>query len=646
MGTTSSTSIFTGSSAYSQDFQNVINRAVAIASLPIQTLTNQQTTLNDQSTALQGLDSKLTALQTAVSDIEDALSGSAFQTEISDTDVVSASLASGAVEGVYAIQVNKVGSYATSLSAGAWDASGSPKTYTLLIGNKDYTLTPADNSAASVAAAINAQYGTLIRATAVNVGPGDTRLSLQSTTLGPTTLDVFSIPSDDTPTSLQQQSAAGYAVSQTTTAWDSSGSPATYTLVIGGNSYSISPVDNTADSVAAAINSQYGDQVQATVIDLGTSGSHDYRIRLEGITEGAQTLDLQKVPGTSLQTQQNAATSRTAATWDGADAPAGNRFVYTLVIGNSNYKFTPADNSAETLASTINSLYGSQLRATVVDLDPGGSHDYRISLQSKTGGSPVLDLQKTTTASLQTEKTAGALAEYEVGGSGVVTTSNTRSISIADGVTLNLLSSSTSPVNVTVTRSSSVLSTALSSFADAYNTMADEIAGQHGQSAGVLQGQSILSSISRALSSISTYSSSDGQINVLTTLGLELQTDGHIQYNSFKLIGADITNSVGVTSFLGSSSGGGWLKAATDALKGLQDPTQGLVKTTEANLQTQIASMAKTIAEKQSKVDEMQIHLQNQMAAADALLASMEQQYTFISSMFAAQETANRMYSA
>ncbi len=645
MGTTGSTSIFTGSSAYSQDFQNVINRAVAIASLPIQTLTNQQTTLNDQSTALQGLDTKLTALQSAVSAIGESLNGSAFDTEISNTAVVSASLASGAVEGVYSIKVNKIGSYATSLSAANWDASGSPKTYTLLIGNKDYSITPSDNSAASVAAAINAQYGTLVRATAVNVGAGDTRVSLQSTTLDPTTLDIFQIPSTNTPVSLQQQSS-GYAISQTSKAWDSSGSPATYTLIVGGNSYSIAPADNTADSVAAAINAQYSDQVQASVIDLGTGSSHDYRIRLEGTAEGAQSLDLQKVPGTSLQTQQNPVTSRSAATWDASDAPGGNRFVYTLAIGSTKYNFTPADNSATTVASTINSLYGGQVRASVIDLGTGGAHDYRISLQSKTGGSPVLDLKKTTTASLQNQTTAGALAEYEMNGSGVVATSNSRSVTVANGVTFNLLSSSASAVDVTVTRSTSALSSALSSFADAYNSVVNDLAQHHGQSGGVLQGQSILSSISRALSGISTYSASSGPVNVLTSLGLELQTDGQIQYNSFKLLATDITNSTGVNAFLGSSTGSGWLKAATDALKGLEDPTVGLLKTTESNLKTQISNLGNTITDKQSKVDALQIQLQNKLAAADALLASMEQQYSFMSSMFAAQDTARKMYSA
>ncbi len=646
MGTTSSTSLFTGSSAYSKDFQNVIDRAVAIASLPIQVLTNQQTALNEQSTALAGLDTKLSALQSAVSAIEDALSGSAFQTEVSNEAVVSASLASGATEGVYSIKVNKIGSYATSLSTAAWDSSGDPKTYTLLIGNKDYTITPADNSAATIAATINAKYGDLVRATAVNVVPGDTRISLQSTTLDPTTLDLFQIPSSYTPTGLQQQSAAGYAVSQSGKTWDSSGEPATYTLVAGGTSYSISPAGNTADQVAAAINSQHGDQVQATVVDLGTGTSHDYRIRLEAVAEGVQTLDLQKAPGASLQIQQNAATSRTTATWDGGDAPAGNRFVYTLAIGGTKYSFTPTDNSAATVASTINSLYGTKVHATVIDLGTGGAHDYRISLQNRTAGTPpALDLLKTTAASLQTQKTAGALAEYEVNGSGVVATSNTRSASVADGVTLNLLSSSTSPVDVTVTRSTSVLSAALSSFADAYNAAADEIAKQHGESAGALRGDSILASVSRALRDISTYNAADGQFNALTSLGLELMKDGHIRYNSFQLAAADFTNSAGVTSFLGSANGG-WLKAATDALNGLQDPTRGLLQSTETNLHAQIARLGKTIAEKQTKVDALQIQMQNRLAAADALLASMEQQYSFMSAMFSAQDTARKMYSA
>ena len=60
MSTTSTTSssVFSGNSRYSADFQAVIDRTVAIASLPISQLNAQKTSLSDQPTALTGLDGK------------------------------------------------------------------------------------------------------------------------------------------------------------------------------------------------------------------------------------------------------------------------------------------------------------------------------------------------------------------------------------------------------------------------------------------------------------------------------------------------------------------------------------------------------------------------------------------------------------
>src|ERR1039457_6436989 len=160
--TSNPTGIFTGTSAYSQDFQNVINRAVAIASLPITLLTNQQTTLTNQSNELSTIDTKFTALQTAIQGISDAMSGSSYQATISDPTSVSASLSDGVAEGVYSINVENVGSYATSLSTNTWDStagpSGNPSTYALKIGTQSYSFTPSDNSAATVASTINSQY--------------------------------------------------------------------------------------------------------------------------------------------------------------------------------------------------------------------------------------------------------------------------------------------------------------------------------------------------------------------------------------------------------------------------------------------------------------------------------------------------------
>ena len=199
---TSASSLFTGTSAYSGDLQDVITRAVQIASLPITLLQNQQSFLTGQSNALTALDTDFTALQTAVQGIGTAMSGASFNADVSNADgsastAVSATLSDGAAQGVYAIDVQDVGAYATSMSTSSWDStetvSGTPDTFKLVVGSNTYSITGTDDSAGSVAAAINASYGNLVNATVVNVGTDaspDDRISLQATSLGPMTLDI------------------------------------------------------------------------------------------------------------------------------------------------------------------------------------------------------------------------------------------------------------------------------------------------------------------------------------------------------------------------------------------------------------------------------------------------------------------------
>jgi flagellar hook-associated protein 2 len=447
-GTSNPTGIFTGTSTYSQDFQNVINRAVAIASLPVNLLSAQQTALTDQANELKTLDTKFTALQKAVQGIGTALSGASFQATVSNDEVVSATLANGATEGVYSINVTEPGVYATSLSTATWDptadSSGNLTTYTLKIGDNSNTFTPADNSAATVAATINAQYGTLVHATAVN---------------------------------------------------------------------------------------------------LKTTDNPDWRVSLHNNNLGPETLDIEK-GGVSLQTQQ---------------------------------------------------------------------------------------------------QPPGLEASYEVNNSGVTTSSDTRSVAVSNGVTLTIQGSGTA--NVTVTRSFSTLSTAVSSFVDAYNSVVTELDSQHGQSAGPLQGQSILTLLSQALSSISTFTSnSSGDIITLEDLGMKLETSGQITFNSYNLMSADFSNSQGVTAFLGSSADGGFLKVATDALDKLQNASTGFLKSAETANQTQLSNIGKDILDKTNQVEQLQIQMQTQLARADAAIAAMQQQYGYLTSMFSAMQTANQMY--
>jgi flagellar hook-associated protein 2 len=426
----------------------VINHAVQVADLPITLLQNQQTTLSDQSTELTTMDGLLGTLQTSVQGIQSALDGSSFTADVSDPTVVSATLADGAAEGVYPIEVDDIGSYASGATSSDWG-------------------TPA--------------------------------------------------------------------------------STATFNLKVNGKSYAISSSDTSAGGIATAINSQYGNLVQATVLNVGSGSTADTRISLQAASLGPETLDLQTSSGTSLFTQ---------------------------------------------------SVDGTQAEYSI----PG------------TGAAPVY--------------------------------TDSPQVVISPGVTLTLLAADPgNPVDVTVTRPDSTLSSAISSFASAYNAVATEVANQYGpngQTPGPLEGNSILQTISQALSQIGTYGTSSGDVNSLENLGLDLGVNGQMTFTALTLAGTDIGNSSAVGAFLGNSATGGFLQAATNALNSLEDPTVGVVKTTETDLQSRITDLGNTISTKQAAVATMTTNLTNQMATADAALSTLEQQYSSINELFQAEQISEQ----
>jgi flagellar hook-associated protein 2 len=449
MSTTSTTSsLFTGSSQFATDLQNVITREVEIASLPITLLQDDVTTLQSQSTDLDTLDTQFTALQSAIESIGTAMGGASYQTDISDSSVVSATTSDGVMAGNYTIEVDDIGAYASSMTSSTWvDQDGQAQTYQLVVGNDTYSITPTNNSAASV---------------------------------------------------------------------------------------------------ATAINSQAGNVVSAAVVNVGSTSDPDYRITLQSTTLGPESLDI-KLNGQSLQTQQ----------------------------------------------------------------------------------------------------TTGKLAEYIVDNSGQTVTSDSRTVEIAPGLSVTLLAADAdNPVNITVASSPSAISSALSTFASAYNTVQATLETERGQSSGALKGQSLVYELTNALTSLAKYSSPGSAVSSLADLGLTLEDDGTLSFSSYTFLATAIKNPSGVNAFLGSVSDGGFLQTATNTIDGIEDTTTGILKTAETHVSDQISSLNDQITEKEDQVSLLQQTLANQMSAADTAIATMEQQYEYIAGLFDAMQVADQQYSA
>ncbi len=191
---TSSTTIFSGNSRYAQDFTAVISRAVAIASLPITQLNNEKTNLTAQQAELQTMNSRVSALETAIQGVESALGGASFEAVVSDDSKLAATVSDGAAEGVYTVDVVDPGAYASSMTSSSWDSASGTRSYALSFGGVSYAFSPQDNSAASIAAAVNEKFSDKVRAVVVNAGSAaspDYRISLQAVKLGNYTPDLL-----------------------------------------------------------------------------------------------------------------------------------------------------------------------------------------------------------------------------------------------------------------------------------------------------------------------------------------------------------------------------------------------------------------------------------------------------------------------
>ena len=279
----------------------------------------------------------------------------------------------------------------------------------------------------------------------------------------------------------------------------------------------------------------------------------------------------------------------------------------------------------------------------MIDAGSSGHPDYRIQLIDNTGSGVSPQLSRSTPFSMQAQGSPpGTLAQYEISNSGKTVTSNSRSVAIATGTSLTL--TGTGSTDVTVTQSASALNTALSGFADAYNATVAELAKQYGQAGGVLQGQSLVYSLSHALTQMSTYYSSAAGSIGMSDLGLTLNVDGTLTYSPLTLLSTDLGNSAWRDRFFGVAGRRGILKAAADAMNSVEAPTTGLLKSSETAWHSQITHIGTEITTKQTQIDALKTNLTNQIAKADAAISTMEQQYSYLTAVYQGRALSNQMF--
>jgi len=439
-----SNTIFTGTSTYTSDFQQIIDRSVAIASLPLTQLNNQKTHLTDQSSALSTLSSKFSALHSALDNLNNATGASSFSANLSDPSIAKVHIGATEFTGDVNLEVISLGARTNTLSLDSLTKVSDPFTENVTV--------------------------------ATNL-----------------------------------------------------------TLTVDGTTYNIVPASGTLSSLAQAINSS-GAGLHASIVNLGTTATPDYRLSLQSNTLADVDIQLN-------------------------------------------------DGSVD-LLSTLSS---------------GSPATYRIN------GQPTSPIE-----------------------------SDSRTITISPGLTVDLLD--TGITDISVSRTSASISNALSSFVGAYNDAVSGLDANRGGS-GALSGQSLVYTLAQTLRHLTSYTGS-GDISSIANLGLEFNKEGKLTFDTTTFSNA-ATDVDSILTFLGATGGSGFLQAAGNILDSIDTGGSGLLTNAIDSVNSQIIDQNKRIDDTQVRIDLLRERLTAKITAADAAIAQLQQQAIFFQGLFDAYNKAN-----
>jgi flagellar hook-associated protein 2 len=357
-------------------------------------------------------------------------------------------------------------------------------------------------------------------------------------------------------------------------------------------------------------------------------------------------------PGTFNVSISQLATAQQLLSGPVAASAAVGAGTLTLSLGGTSFNVTvPATDTLADVAAAINAAAGNPgLSATVLE---GSDGAHLLLSSSLTGAASTIQVTEsdagTALASLTygagntgnyTEEAPAQDAAFSV--SGVAFSSATNTVSSAvGGLTLNLLSATAAgaPATVTVGSDSDTITSNISSFVAAYNTLQQSLAslGSYDASsntAGPMMGSAVLggiqTQIQRALYTVVNTGSST--YNTLASIGITTQSDGTLSLNSETLATALGTNFSAVSELF-SGSGGVASTLNTQITTALG--SGGSITAAGQTLTSQENALTKQSNQLDQQMTQLTATLTQQYSALNTLLSSLQSTSSYLTEAFA-----------
>jgi flagellar hook-associated protein 2 len=315
-----------------------------------------------------------------------------------------------------------------------------------------------------------------------------------------------------------------------------------------------------------------------------------------GTVAGNHVVEVNNLASTASWYSDSVASSSTALAAGSFTLQVGSNATVQVNIGGS-------VDTLDQLSTYINGL-GAGVTASVVN-DSSGSRLAIVSANS--GGASNFTISNATGLTF-TQAVKGQDASLTVDGIPIDSASNTVTGAVT-GLTLNLLSASPGEVNITVAPDSSQISSAISNFVSAYNTVIGDVNQEYTLAAngaqGPLAGDPVLGILQSDLLSTGSYATGGNGVSTLADLGITMNNDGTLTLDSSTLNNAIQNNFSAVQNFFQGTASNGFASLLSTQLTGLTDPVSGAFT-------VDLQSISNQNSDLQTQINNFDTYLQNQ----------------------------------
>ena len=655
---------FTGISRFSEDLRTILQRAVNIASLPIQKMQLDQRRVLEQKTALGSLGAL----------VSDLTSGFASLGLLGSRGAVTASTSNAAVATVTITGSPEPLNYTLSVTSAATAAQAST------------ALTLAD--ATTTAPRANGLYKLTVGATVddfdlLATGSGRTAGTTGgSTPSPPVSVGVTfanglsgSITANLNSFFVGTADVSGAAAADTVTVNFISSDSLINTSIVtdplagGEDAAALAAALNAKIAANADLNGKVSFSASSGKLKLIKSDAYGKGFTFTSSSTGAVVTGLSgggTIGGHSAQEIADALNAQVAlnATLTAAGvsftvssgqvkatATAGQKFTFTATDTAQSTGFVSGlagktrvvgyGNTLNGLRDYINSRETALgVHATVINTsaDPAAPK-YDLSLAATATGSKTLTLLDSALVDLlPAADTLGTNAVFSLNGGSNITNSSNLITGLVTGLNLTIVgpTAAGTTTSITVSKDRSAVKSEFDNFVIKYNSLLKGLNAHIGKTAGVLTGSSLVRQVHSVLRAITGHAGTTATIKSIAALGLELSKTGELSFTKTTFEALTEAQFSDAVTFIGSTTTG-FAGQAYSKLTQLSDPVTGAIQTTQSFFDKSDERLSVSIGQAQERVRILQSSLTVQFQQSDTLLARLESQQTLLVGLFLEQ---------